>query len=76
MDAAVELSRKGETEADASGSGGDDGVDELSMVTDGIKYAAVGIDDPDAVITRDTVTGDLSIEVAEDPLHGDGDGVQ
>ena len=75
MDAAVELSRKGETEADASGSGGDDGVDELSMVTDGIKYAAVGIDDPDAVITRDTVTGDLSIEVAEDPLHGDGDGV-
>ena len=44
------------------------GEDELSMVADGIKYAAVGIDDPDAVITRDEVTGDLSIEVAEDPL--------
>lgn len=51
---------------------GTSGEDEISMVADGIKYAAVGIDDPDAVITRDEVTGDLSIEVAEDPLadHG------
>jgi len=38
----------------------------------GIKYAAVGIDDPDAVLTRDD-NGDLSIELAEDPLGG-GDG--
>ena len=54
---------------------GTSGEDELSMVADGIKYAAVGIDDPDAVITRDEVTGDLSIEVAEDPLadHGAGE---
>ena len=61
-----------EGEDGAGGNGevavGTSGEDELSMVADGIKYAAVGIDDPDAVITRDEVTGDLSIEVAEDSL--------
>jgi hypothetical protein len=41
---------------------------ELALVTEGIKYAAVGIDDPDAVMVRDEVTGDLSIELAEDFL--------
>jgi hypothetical protein len=44
---------------------------EMAMVTEGIKYAAVGIDDPDAVLTRDAFTGELSIELAEDPLGGD-----
>jgi hypothetical protein len=29
---------------------------ELAMITDGIKYAAVGIDDPDAVLTRNQYT--------------------
>ena len=44
---------------------------ELAMVTDGIKYAAVGIDDPDAVLTRDEVTGELSVELSDAPLGGD-----
>ena len=44
---------------------------ELAMVTEGIKYAAVGIDDPDAVLTRDEVTGELSVELSDAPLGGD-----
>ena len=40
---------------------------ELAMVTDGIKYAAVGIDDPDAVLTWDEVTGELSVELSDAP---------
>ena len=46
---------------------------ELALITDGIKYAAVGIDDPDAVLVRDETTGDLAYDVAEESLVGDGD---
>jgi hypothetical protein len=41
---------------------------ELDIVTDGIKYAAVGIDDPDAVTARDESTGELSVTLAEASL--------
>ena len=36
------------------------------IVTEGIKYAAVGIDDPDAVTARNETTGELSVTLVED----------
>ena len=43
---------------------------ELELVADGIKYAAVGIDDPDAVTTRDDATGELRVALADEALGG------
>jgi hypothetical protein len=43
---------------------------ELDIVTEGIKYAAVGIDDPDAVTARNETTGELSVTLVEDMLGG------
>ena len=43
---------------------------ELELVADGIKYAAVGIDDPDAVTTRDDTTGELHVALADEALGG------
>lgn len=43
---------------------------ELDTIMDGIKYCAVGIDDPDAVTTRDETTGELSVTLVDDALGG------
>ena len=65
--AAFEFCKEPASETDAPSA---ERFDELELVADGIKYAAVGIDDPDAITTRDDATGELSVALADEALGG------